>query len=93
MRELLDSSYQDIKLFVLADDNTNRITDDCHKRYFLPRIKIENYNIEIGSRNFYDQPINDLIKLYDEIRKISIAQGDDYPTGFLLDFAYFFKKL
>ena len=90
---MLDSSYQDIKLFVLADDNTNRITGDCHRRYFLPRIKIENYNIEIGSRNFYDQPINDLIKLYDEIRKISIAQGDDYPTGFLLDFAYFLKKL
>ena len=91
---MLDSSYQNIKLFVLADDdNTNRITDDFHRRYFLPRIKIENYNIEIGSRNFYDQPINDLIKLYDEIRKISIGQGDDYATGFLLDFAYFLKKL
>ena len=28
----------------------------------IPRIKIENYNIEIDSRNFYDQPINDSIK-------------------------------
>ena len=29
------------------------------------------------------------IKQYDEIRKISTGQGDDYATGCLLDFAYF----
>ena len=52
-------------------------------------MKIENYNIEIDGRNFYDQPINDSIKQYDEIRKISTKQGDDYATGCLLDFAYF----
>ena len=43
-------------------------------------------------RNFYDQPINDSIKQYDEIRKISTGQGDDYTTGCLLDFAYFEKN-
>ena len=67
----------------------NRVTADSHRRYFLPRVKIENYNIESDGRNFYDQPINDLIKQYDEIRKISTGQGDDYTTGCLLDFAYF----
>ena len=93
IRELLDSSYQGVKrLFGLAYDNANGITVDSHKRYFLPRIEIKNYNIEIDSRNFYDQPINDLIKQYDEIRKISTGQGDDYTTGCLLDFAYFEKK-
>ena len=52
-------------MFVLAYDNTvddNRVTADSHRRYFLPRIKIENYNIEIDGRNFYDQPINNSIK-------------------------------
>ena len=43
----------------------------------------------IDGRNFYDQPINDLIKQYDEVRKVSIGQGDDYTTGCLLDYAYF----
>ena len=57
IRELLDSSYQGIKrLFVLAYGNTNGITPNSHKRYFLPRIKIKYYNIEINGRNFYDQP-------------------------------------
>ena len=43
----------------------------------------------IDGRNFYDQPINDLIKQYDEIRKVSTGYGDDYTTGCLLDYAYF----
>ena len=41
---------------------------------------------------FYDHPINDSIKQYDELRKISIGQGDDYTTGCLLDFVYFEKN-
>ena len=63
LRELLDSSCQGAnRLFVLAYDNTarnNRVSVDSYKKYFLPRVKIENYNIEIDGRNFYDQPIND----------------------------------
>ena len=43
----------------------------------------------IDGRNFYDQPINDLIKQYDEVRKISTGKGDDYTTGCLLDYTYF----
>ena len=96
IRELLDSSCQGVKrLFVLPYDNTagnNQVSVDSYKKYFLPRVKIENYNIEIDGRNFYDQPINDSIKQFDEVRKISTGQGDDYATGCLLDFNYFEKK-
>ena len=73
-------------------DGNNHVSVESFKKYFLPRIKIENYNIEIDGRNFYDQPINDLIKQYDEATKISTGQGDDYTTGCLLDFAYFEKN-
>ena len=92
---MLDASYQGVKrLFALAYDNTGNdpVTADSHKIYFLPRIKINDYNIEIDGRNFYDQPINDSIKQYDEVRKVSTVQGDDSTTGCLLDFAYFEKK-
>ena len=95
-RELLDSSCQGVKrLFVLACDNTegnHQISVDSYKKYFLSRAKIENYNIETDGRNFYDQLINDSIKQFDEIRKISTGQGHDYTTGCLLDFAYFEKN-
>ena len=85
IRELLDSSYQGVKrLFALACNNTagdNQVSVDSFKKCFLPRFKTENYNIEIDGRNFYDQPVNDSIKQYDEIRKISTGQCDDYTTG------------
>ena len=83
-------------MFVLAYNNKagdDQVSIGSFKKYFLPRVKIENYNIEIDGRNLYDQPINDSIKQYDEIRKISTGQSDDYTTGCLLDFAYFEKKL
>ena len=59
---------------------------------FLSRIEIENYNIEIDGRNFYDQPISELIKQQDKVRKKSTGQGDDYTAGCLLDFVYFEKS-
>ena len=93
---MFDASYQGVKrLFVLAyksDGDANRVTANSHKKYFLPRVQTENYNIKINGRNFYDQPINDLIEKYHEIRKVSTGQGDDCTTGCLLDFAYFEKK-
>ena len=96
IRELLDSSCQDVKrLFLLAYNNTvdsDQVSVDSYKKYFLPKVKVLNYNIEIDGRNFYDQPINDSIKQYDEIRKISTGQGDDYTTGCLLDYSYFRKN-
>ena len=36
----------------------------------------------------FDQLINDLIKQYGKVRKISTEQGDDHTTRCLLDFAY-----
>ena len=88
IRELLDSSYQGVKrLFVLACNNAagnNQVSIDFFKRYSLPRVKLENSIIQIDGRNFYDQSINDSIKQYDEIRKLSTGQGDDYTTGCLL---------
>ena len=41
------------------------------------------------TKNFYDQPINDQIKKYDETRKIATEKGDNYATGCLLDYQYF----
>ena len=49
IRELLDSSCQDIKgLFVLAYNNTagnDQISVDSYKKYFLPIVKVDSYNI------------------------------------------------
>ena len=90
----LDASFQRVRrLLVLAFNNTeggaNKVERNSNTKYFLPRVNITNYNVLIDERNFYDQPINDLIKQYDKIRKITTGQVDDYTTGFSLDYQYF----
>ena len=92
--ELLNASFQGVKrLFVLAyfiaDGGNDEAGIKDNKKYFLPRGEIKNYNVLIDGRNFYDQPINDMIKQNVEIRKISTGYGDDYTTGCLLDYANF----
>ena len=89
----LDASFQGVRqLFVLAFDNTDKgdkkVERNSHKKYFLPRVNIANYKVLIDGRNFYNQPINDLVKQHDQIRKTATGQGDDYTTGCLLDYQY-----
>ena len=71
---LVDSSFQEVnRLFVLPFENeTNR---EVHTKYYI-------------GRNFFDQPIKNDLKTYDNIRKISAGQGDDYTAGWLLDYNY-----
>ena len=64
---------------------------DSYTQYYLPTVEIRDYNVMINRRNFFDQPITNHLKTYDNIRKIVTAQGDDYTTGCLLDYPYLKK--
>ena len=103
IRFFLDASFEGAnRLFVLACNNisiTNaagndvddakRVKRNSPTKYFLLRVDITNYNVLIDGRIFYDQPINNQIKKYNDIRKIATGKGDDYITGCLLDYQYF----
>ena len=39
--------------------------------------------------NFFDQPVKNDMRTYDNIQKIATGQGDDYTTSCLLDYNYF----
>ena len=45
----------------------------------------------IVGKNFFDQPIKNDQKTYDNIRKIANGRGNDYTTGCLLDYGNRFK--
>ena len=85
--ELLSASFQVVKrLFVLAytiaaGAANNKARIKTNRKYFLPRREINNYNLLIDGRNFCDQPINDLIKQYYEVRDVLAGQVGDYTTG------------
>ena len=57
--------------------------------YYLPKLKIKDYNVMIDGRNFFDKPIKNMNKTYESIRTIATGRGDDYTTGCLLDYCYF----
>ena len=84
---LVGKKLTDYLFLLILTDVTS--TTNSHRKHFSPRVEIKNYNIETDEKSFYDQPVNDLIRQYYEVRKISTGQGDDYTTGCLLDFAYF----
>ena len=88
LNHLIEPSFQGVnRLFVLAFENdAQRISN---KRYYIPNVEIKDYNVMIDGKNFFDQPINNMFKSYENIREIAIGQGDDYTTGCLLDYTYF----
>ena len=89
----LDPSFQGVnRLFVTAynrvDGQPNR---DDQRKYYLPRIDLEKYNVIIDGRNFYDNPIESDIEKYRELEKVMIGKGEDNTTGSFFDFNYFNK--
>ena len=58
------------------------------KRYYLTKEIINDHNVFINRKNIYDQAIDSDIKRFEEIRKLTTGQGEDYTTGCLLDYDY-----
>ena len=90
LNHLIEPSFQGInRLFILAFENDDQRTSN--KRYFIPNVEIKDYNVMIDGKNFFDRPISNMLKTYENIRKVATGQGDDYTFGCLLDYTYFKK--
>ena len=56
LNHLVEPSFQGVnRLFVLAFENDDDRTSD--DRYYLPTVKIKDYNVVINGEIFFDQPI------------------------------------
>ena len=72
LHKLIDASFQGVnRLFVLPFENENNRTS--HTEYYLPTVKIKDYNVMFDGRNFFDQPINNDIKAFENIRKMAFG--------------------
>ena len=88
LNHLIEPIFQGVnRLFVLAFENDDARTS--YDEYYLPTVEIKDYNIMINGENFFDQPMKNNKVTYENIRNIATGQGDDYTTGFLLDYSYF----
>ena len=96
--------HSKIKLLNAPNPNLDLLSDlkfyGVNRLFVLPfnvlddrtgQSKVEGYNVMIDGKNFFDQPIKNDIKTYENIRKIATGQGDDYTTRCLLDYNYFIK--
>ena len=78
------------RLFVMAYNRANgQPTRNGQRKYYLPRIDLEKYNVIIDGNFFYDNPIESDIQKYRELKKVMIGKGEDNTTGSLFDFTYF----
>ena len=89
----LDPSFQGVnRLFVMSYNRASgQPTRNGQRKYYLPRIDLENYNVIIDGRNVYDNPIEGDIEKYRELTKVMIGKGEHNTTGSLFDFNYFDK--
>ena len=86
LNHLVDPSFQGVnRLLVLSFENENDRTSQS--TYYLAKVEIKDYDVMIDVKNFFDQPINSNLKIYENIRRIATGQGDDYTTGCLLDYS------
>ena len=64
-----------------------KVIRDSFSHYYVPNIRIKDFNVLIDGKHFFDLPINDEEKAYKKI--IDMSNNNDYTTGNLLDFYYF----
>ena len=88
LNHLVEPSFQGvIRLSILAiEDDAQRTSN---KRYYIPNVEIKDYNVMVDGKSFFDQPVKKNKVTYENIRKTTTGQGDDYTTGCLLDYIYF----
>ena len=89
----LDPSFQGVNRFFVMTYNRvdGQPTRNGQRKFYLPRIDLNKYNVIIDGRNFYDNPIESDIEKYRELKKAMIGKGEDYTTGSLLDYNCFDK--
>ena len=72
----LDPSFQAVnRLFVMAHNKVDgQPTRNGQRKYYLPRIDLNKYNVIIDGTNFYDNPIESDIEKYRELKKVMIGK-------------------
>ena len=93
---LIDPTFTNVnRLFVLpfqrtaGENNTTKDYRDSFSHYYVPNVRIKDFNVLIDGKSFFDLPV----KIEEAYKKImDMSNNNDYITGNLLD-CLFLKKL
>ena len=89
-RHFIKSNFVRVnRLFALIYLNSKNDVKRCNtQKYYLLKGIIDNYNAIMNGKRFHSQVFDSDIKQYEEIRKLTAGQGEDYTSGCLLDYDY-----
>ena len=73
------------RLFVLTFENEDDRTS--FSKYYVPKIKIKDFNMLIDGKPFFEIPVKNKEEAYEAI--IEMTKNNNYTTGNLLDYEYF----
>ena len=88
---LIDPTFTKVnRLFVLSFPRNNN-TDSRYSfsDYYVPKVKVNDFNVLIDGKSFFDLPVKSDEEAYEKI--IDLSNNSDYTTGNLLDYAYYKK--
>ena len=88
---LIDPTFTNVnRLFVLSFPRNNN-TDSRYSfsNYYVPKVKVNDFNVLIDGKSFFDLLVKNDEEAYDKI--IDMSNNSDYTTGNFLDYAYFKK--
>ena len=72
-----------------GENKTTKDYQDSFSHYYVPNVKIKDFNVLIDGESFFDLPVKNE-EAYERI--IEMSNNNDYTTGNPLDFAYFKKN-
>ena len=85
---MIDQTFNKVsRLFVLSFVNEDDKT--LFSKYYAPKFEIKYFNVLIDGKGFFDVPIKNKEKAYEKI--IEISKNNDYTTGNLLHYEYFWR--
>ena len=88
---LIDPTFTKVNILFVLSFPKNNNTDSRYSfsNYYIPKVKVNDFNILIDGKNFFDLSVKNDEEAYDKI--IDMSNNSDYTTGNLLDYAYYKK--
>ena len=86
---LIDPTFTNVNRLFVFSLSRNNYTDSrySYSNYYVPKVKINDFNVLIDGKSFFDLPVKNEEEIYEKIIKMN--NNNDYTTDNLLDFAYF----
>ena len=72
---------------IAGENNTAKDYRDSFSHYYVPNVKIKDFNVLIDGKSSFDLSVKNEEEAYEKI--IDMSNNNDYMTGNLLDFAYY----